>query len=356
MMRKTLRSRAVCTKNSTNLLDLVECPMRAAVVKEFGPLASHSVGELPDPHPAQGQVLVSIKATAVNFVDSLVLEGKYQFLPDRPFAPGKLPVGMVTALGVGVTDLSLGDRVLTLAEQGGYAEQVAVDAKQCFKLPESMSFVDAASMALVYDTSWFALHERARLRSGESVLVLGSTGGVGLAAIQLAKAAGARVLAGISNAAKGHLAIEAGADETVDLSRENLRDSLRDQVFAKNNGHGIDVVIDPIGGDAFDAALRALAWRGRLVVIGFAAGRIPSVKANYLLVKNIEVSGLQVSDYRKRTPELMSKCIREVFALYEAGKLKPSPTTTYPLDSFVHALQDIVDRRANGRIVLLPNP
>ncbi|MBV8752578.1 MAG: NADPH:quinone oxidoreductase family protein [Hyphomicrobiales bacterium] len=330
--------------------------MRAAVVTEFGPILSHKLGSLPDPVPATGEVLVTVKAAAVNFVDSLVVTGKYQFLPERPFAPGKLPAGVVTALGTGVQDLKIGDRVLTLAEQGGYAERIAVPARDCFKLPDSMSFVDAASMALVYDTAWFALRERARLRMGESVLVLGSTGGVGLASIQLAKALGAKVLAGIANPAKASLAREAGADALIDLSKDNLRDSLREQVFQNNSGNGVDIVLDPVGGDAFDAALRTLAWRGRLVVIGFASGRIPSVKANYLLVKNIEVSGLQISDYRKRTPELMAQCIDEIFALYEAGKLKPAPTITRPLADFAQALQDVVDRRVAGRVVLVPNP
>jgi NADPH:quinone reductase len=160
----------------------------------------------------------------------------------------------------------------------------------------------------------------------------------------------------VSSAAKAPLALEAGADAVIDLSKDNLRDALREDVYAQNGGKGVDVVIDPIGGDAFDAALRALAWRGRLVVIGFAAGRIPTVKANYLLVKNIEVSGLQVSDYRKRMPDLMGQCMDEIFALYEAGKLKPAATVTYPLEGFASALQDIVDRRATGRIVLEPNP
>jgi NADPH2:quinone reductase len=329
--------------------------MRAAVVREFGPISSHVVGELPDPMPGPGEVLVTIKAAAVNYVDSLVVTGKYQFLPERPFTPGKLPTGEISALGSGVNEFKIGDRVLTLAEQGGYAEQVSVDARQCFKLPPSMSFIEAASMALVYDTSWFALRERARVRRGESVLVLGSTGGVGLSAIQLAKALGAKVLAGVSNSAKSSIAFQAGADDFIDLSAVNLRDSLRDEVFAKNGGMGVDVVIDPIGGDAFDAALRALAWRGRLVVIGFASGRIPSVKANYLLVKNIEVSGLQVSDYRKRTPDLMAQCMQEIFAFFEAGKLVPPATFTYPLESFAHALQQVVDRRVAGRVVLLPN-
>jgi NADPH2:quinone reductase len=330
--------------------------MRAVVVKEFGPIDSHAIGELPDPRPGRSEVLVAIKATAVNYVDSLVVTGKYQFLPARPFAPGKLPAGVVTALGAGVSDLAVGERVLTLAEQGGYAEQVAVDARQCFKLPAAMSFVDAAAMALAYDTAWFALRERARLRPNESVLVLGSTGGVGRAAVQLAKAMGAKVLAGVSNPAKGSIALDAGADHVIDLSKGNLHDALREQIFANNGGEGVDIVIDPVGGDAFDAALRALAWRGRLVVIGFAAGRIPTVKANYLLVKNIEVSGLQVSDYRKRTPELMAQCMQDIFTLFEAGKLTPGAAATYPLDRFAQALQDIVDRRATGRIVLLPNP
>jgi NADPH2:quinone reductase len=330
--------------------------MRAAVVKEFGPILSHKLDSLPDPAPGAGEVLVTIKAAAVNFVDSLVVTGKYQFLPERPFAPGKLPAGVVSALGAGVQDLKVGDRVLTLAEQGGYAERIAVDARACFKLPAAMSFVDAAAMALVFDTAWFALRERARLRAGESVLVLGGSGGVGLASIQLAKALGAKVLAGVANPHKRALAENAGADAIVDLSKENLREALREQVFASNNGNGVDIVLDPVGGDVFEAALRALAWRGRLVVIGFAGGRIPSVKANYLLVKNIEVSGLQVSDYRKRTPDLMAQCIGEIFALFAAGKLKPAPTVTRPLEDFAQALQDVVDRRVAGRVVLVPNP
>jgi NADPH2:quinone reductase len=330
--------------------------MRAAVVKEFGPILSHRLDSLPDPAPGPGEVLVAIKAAAVNYVDSLVVTGKYQFLPARPFAPGKLPAGVVSALGAGVQNLKVGDRVLTMAEQGGYAERIAVDARACFTLPPSMSFVDAAGMALVYDTAWFALRERARLRAGESVLVLGATGGVGLAAIGLAKALGAKVLAGVSNPAKAPLAKTAGADAIVDLSQDNLREALRAQVFAHNGGHGVDIVLDPVGGDAFEAALRALAWRGRLVVIGFAGGRIPSVQANYLLVKNIEVSGLQVSDYRKRTPDLMAQCMKEIFTLFEAGKLKPAPTVTRPLEDFAQALQDVADRRVAGRVVLVPNP
>jgi NADPH:quinone reductase len=330
--------------------------MRAAVVTEFGPILSHKLGSLPDPAPGPGEVLVTIKATAVNFVDSLVVTGKYQFLPERPFAPGKLPAGVVSGLGAGVQNVKIGDRVLAMAEQGGYAERIAVPASACFQLPGSMSFVDAAAMALVYDTAWFALRERARLHSGESVLVLGATGGVGLAAIGLAKALGAKVLAGVANPAKAALASDAGADTIINLSKDNLRDALRAQVLEHNGGNGVDIVLDPVGGEAFEAALRTLAWRGRLVVIGFASGHIPSVKANYLLVKNIEVSGLQISDYRKRRPALMAQCMDEIFTLFAAGKLKPAATVTRPLEDFAQALQDVVDRRVAGRIVLVPNP
>jgi NADPH:quinone reductase len=330
--------------------------MRAAIVKEFGSISRTALGDLPEPKPGAGEVAVAIKATAVNFVDSLVITGKYQFLPQLPFVPGKLPVGVVTALGDGVSERRIGDRVLTLAEHGGYAQMIAVDAQKCFTLPDEMSFGAAASMALVYDTAWFALRERARLSAGESVLVLGSTGGVGFAAVQLAKALGGRVLAGVSTEAKAAAARAAGADDFIDLSKPNLRDALREQVFAKNFGRGVDVVIDPIGGDAFDAALRALAWRGRLVVVGFASGRIPEIKANYLLLKNIELSGLQVSDYRKRMPDMMAECLNNIFELFKTGKIKPPPFHFVPLDAFAASLQKVVDRRAKDRIILEPNP
>jgi NADPH2:quinone reductase len=208
----------------------------------------------------------------------------------------------VRTLGAGVTDLKVGDRVLAMAESGGYAQVCAVDAKSCYALPDKMSFPEAAASSLVYDTSWFALRERARLSDGETVLVLGASGGVGLASVQLAKAMGARVLGAIANMDKAQMVRDAGADGIIDLSAPDLHENLRAQVYAQNDGKGADIVLDMLGGDFFDAAVRALAWCGRLVVIGFAAGRIPSLKMNYVLVKNIEVSGLQVSDYRKRRP------------------------------------------------------
>ena len=326
--------------------------MRAVIVREFGPIEDLAVGEFPKPEPGPQDILLETHATAANFVDLLVIGGQYQFLPDLPFVPGKLPAGVVAEVGSAVKALKVGDRVLGMAEQGGFGEFVAVPESQCYRLPDKMPFVDAAAMALVYDTSWFALRDRARYQHGDTVLVLGATGGVGLAAVQLAKAMGAKVLAGVSSWDKADIARAAGADTVIDLSRPNLNDDLRAQVYEVTNGRGADIILDPVGADIFDAAIRALAWRGRLVVIGFAAGRIPTIRANYLLVKNIEVSGLQVSDYRKRMPGQMAACFAEIFGLYEAGKIKPAPTTILPIAEFATALTDIRDRRARGRIVL----
>jgi NADPH2:quinone reductase len=327
--------------------------MRAVVVKEFGAVEeAATLGEFAKPEPGPHDVLLEVHATAANFVDLLVIGGQYQFLPDPPFVPGKLPTGVVAAVGADVKSFKPGDRVLTMAEQGGYAEFVAVPEMQCYRLPDKMPFTEAAAMALVYDTAWFALRDRARYQAGDTVLVLGSTGGVGLAAVQLAKAMGARVLAGVSSWDKADIARSAGADVVIELSRPKLYDTLRQQVYEVTANRGVDIILDPLGADIFDAAIRALAWRGRMVIIGFAAGRIPTIKANYLLVKNIEVSGLQVSDYRKRMPGQMAACFTELFALYEAGKIKPAPTTVLPIAEFATALGDIRDRRARGRIVL----
>jgi len=326
--------------------------MRAVVVDEFGPPEQLRVRETPAPRPGRCEVLVEVHAAPVNYVDLLVVGGTYQTLPVPPFIPGKGPAGVVTALGSDVTAARVGDHVLAMAEEGGYAEAVVLRADQCYRLPPRMSSFEAASLSLVYDTAWFALRERARMAPGETVLVLGASGGVGRAAVQLARAMGARVLAGILRQEKAASAREAGADAVIDLSRQDLRDALREEVWATTEGHGADVILDPLGGDVFDAALRALAWGGRLVVIGFAAGRIPTVKTNYLLVKNIEVSGLQVSDYRKRRPAQMAACFAEIFELYEEGRIKPAPAQVFPLDQAGEALAAVRDRRLAGRAVL----
>ena len=327
--------------------------MRAALVRRFGGPEVVEVAEVPRPAPRAGEVLVEVRAVSANYVDLIVIAGRYQFKPELPFTPGKGPAGIVAAVGEGVTGLRPGNRVLAMAEIGGYAEFAVAPADHCYRLPDAMPFADAAAMALAYDTAWFALHERGRLLSGETVLVLGASGAVGHAAMMLAKAAGARVLAGIANPAKAALVREAGADAVVDLAAPDLRESLRAQVSAATRGGGADIVVDMLGDTYFEAALRALAWRGRLVVVGFAGGRIPEVKANYLLVKNIEVSGLQISDYRKRTPALVADAFAEIFALHAAGRARPMPMETFPLTEASAALARLT-ARPPGRIVLLP--
>lgn len=328
--------------------------MRAVVVEAFGPIESATLGEAPDPVAGPGDVLVQIHATAANYVDMVLIGGRHQSRPALPFIPGKGPAGVVRAVGEGVTGLEAGDRVLAMCEPGGgFAEMVALPATQCHPIPDSLPFADAASMALVFDTAWFAIRERGRYRPGETILVLGASGGVGLAATQLGKALGARVLAAAANPEKFDLALDAGADTIIELDRPDIRDSLRQQVFEATGGHGADIVIDPLGDDIFDAAIRALAWCGRMVVVGFAAGRIPTLKANYLLVKNIEVCGLQIGDYRRRAPDKTAACFSELFSLFEAGRIRPLPTTTLPIERFQDALSAIRDRTARGRIVML---
>jgi NADPH2:quinone reductase len=328
--------------------------MRAILVNEFGPLENAALGEAPEPTPGPGEVLVEVHATAANYVDILLIGGLHQSRPKLPYIPGKGPAGVVREVGVGVTALKPGDRVLAMCEPGGgYAELLAIPATMCHRMPDALSHPDAAAMALIFDTAWFSLRERGRFRPGESVLVLGATGGVGLAAIQLVKALGGTALAGVSDPAKADLVRDAGADAIIELNREDLRDSLRDQVHAATGGQGADIVIDPLGDRFFEAAIRALAWCGRYVVIGFAAGQIPTLKVNYLLVRNIEVSGLQIGDYRKRAPEKTAACFDEIFRLYAAGSIEAPPYTTMKLADAPDALRAIRDRKARGRIVLV---
>ncbi|MEC7491040.1 MAG: NADPH:quinone oxidoreductase family protein [Pseudomonadota bacterium] len=326
--------------------------MRAVVLTEYGSIANLTLTEFADPVPGPLDVIVDVRAGALNYVDLVMIGGTYQFRPEVPFVPGKAPAGIVRMVGSGVIDFMPGDRVIAMAEQGAFAELTSVHQDNCYHLPETLSFIHAASMALIFDTAWFSLIQRGRFEKGEAVLVLGASGGVGLASIQLVKAFGGRAIAAISNPEKAYLVHEAGADHIVDLNAENLRDSLREQVFSVTDGQGADIVIDPLGGDIFDAALRAVAWRGRVVIIGFAAGRIPTVKTNYLLVKNIDVGGLQISDYRRRRPDLTAECFDQIFELYRSGKVSPLPTATLPFEEFAEGLKMVANRTVNGRIVL----
>src|ERR1044071_3833949 len=266
--------------------------MRAVVVREFGGIEKAALGDMPKPEPKAGEVMIEVHAVSVNFVDLVMMSGTYQFKPSLPFIPGKLPVGVVTAVGTGVTQFKPGEHALLMAESAGFAEFTVMPESQCIKLPPSLPFEEAAAMALVYDTAYFALKDRGRIAPGETVLILGATGGVGLAAIQLAKAMGGRVFAAVASKDKEDIVRDAGADEIIDLSVPDLHESLRQQVFALTDKKGVDIIVDMLGGDIFDDAVRALAWCGRLIVIGFASGRIPSLKMNYVLVKNIEVSGI----------------------------------------------------------------
>jgi len=326
--------------------------MRAVVVREFGPPESIRVEEFPAPQPGAGQVLIDVHAAGVNFPDMLVMSGKYQILPQRPFVSGKECAGVVRAVGAEVTNCKPGDRVLMWMEYGAFAEQAVAAHENCFVLPVAMSFEEAACFGLVYQTAYFALVTRAAMQPGEIVLVTGATGGVGLAAVQLAKALGATVIAAVSTPEKAEVARLNGADDTIDVSVPNLRDSLREQLCKATAGRAADVIIDQVGGDVFDASLRALAWSGRLVVVGFAGGRIPEVKANYLLVKNIAVMGLQISDYRDHHRQAMRRAMGELFDLYAQRKLKPLVSQTYPLDRFASAFAAIAARKAIGKLAL----
>ena len=329
--------------------------MRAVLVRTHGPYDSPRLEDVADPIPGEREVVIEARAIGVNYPDVLVIEGKYQNLPPRPFTPGKEMAGVVRAVGIGVTSCKPGDRAMALIEYGAYAEQVRAPENQVFVLRESISFPDAAALGLAYQTAYFALLDRGQYRAGEIVLVTGATGGVGLAALQLAKALGATVLAAVSGPHRADPARANGADHVIDLSQPDLRESLRNQVYTVTGKRGADVVIELLGGDVFDAAMRALAWRGRMVVVGFASGRIPEVKANYLLVKNISVSGLQVSDYRDRDPAWMRRVQAELFDLYLAGKIKPHIAATYPLSRFAEALARFGRRDVVGKLILVPD-
>lgn len=326
--------------------------MRSYRVWEHGAPASMRVDTLPDLVPGPGEMAVDVKAVGINFPDVLVVSGKYQILPPRPFVPGKDLAGIVRATGPGVEGFAPGDRIMAQVENGAFAEQAIVRPFQAYRLPDGMSFEAAAAMGLVYQTAWFALVERGQYKRGETVLVGGAAGGVGLAAVQIAKGLGARVLAAVRSPDEAAVVREAGADAVIDLAVPDLREGLRAQVHAATDGHGADVVLDPLGADFFASALRAMAWCGRLVVIGFAAGEIPSLKVNYLLLKNIAVSGLQWSDYRDRTPERVQNAQAELFDLWRAGAVKPRIMRAFSFPELPEALELVSQGKVQGKAVV----
>lgn len=326
--------------------------MKAIVIEDFIAPEAVAIGNMPEPSSGDDDVLIAVRAAAVNFPDVLVVQGQYQILPERPFVPGKDAAGVILAVGANVHHMAVGDRVVAQLEHGGYAQRASAKATCCFRIPDTMSFEDAAAMGLVYQTAYFALIERAGFVAGERVLITGAVGGVGSAAIQIVKALGGVALAAVSGAEHAEVARALGADAVIDLTAPDLRNALRQQVHEATDGHGVNVVLDLLGGDVFDAALRAVAWCGRVVVIGFASGRIPVIKANYLLLKNIAVSGLQWSDYRDRQPEKVHDVQDAIFRLYEKGALKPMIAATLDLKDAGIALGKLSSGDTVGKYVL----
>ncbi len=324
--------------------------MRAIVANAIGSPEDLTIEDLPDPVPGPGEVLVDIKATAVNFPDLLVIEGKYQIIPPHPFSPGKEGAGTVAAVGEGVEALSAGDRVMVQVEWGTYAQKLVLPADNCFPMPDAMGFEEAAAIGIAYQTAHFALVARAAVKKGDRVLVTAATGSVGIAAMQLAKAFGCTVLAGVTTMSKADVALENGADGIVDLTVENLRDSIREQVKAACGA--VDVVVESVGGEVFDGAVRALDFDGRAVVVGFTGGEIPTFRTNYALLKVISVTGVNWAAYRDRDPEWVQRVQRELFDLYGEGKIAIPVQAVLPMTDYVEAFDVIRDRRVRGKVIL----
>lgn len=325
--------------------------MRAIQCRAIGNPPDLALVDLPVPEPGPGEVLVEMRAAAVNFPDLLTLEGKYQVRPPVPFIPGTEGAGVVRALGEGVSGLAAGDRVM-VSTRGLFAERVATRAENCTRFPDALDFAQAASLGTAFLTAHLALFDRARLKPGETVLIAGATGSVGLAATQLAKMHGARVLAGLTTPEKAPVARDNGADEVVDLATGDLREAIRDRVHALTQGSGVDVALDMIGGEVFSGLIRSLAWRGRLVVVGFTSGKIPELAVNYLLLKNIAVTGVNLNGYSTGDPALLRRAMSEILARAAEGKLRMPVQKILPLERYEDAFALIRDRQVRGKIVL----
>ena len=305
--------------------------------------------ELPTPSPAAGEVLVEIKAASLNFPDLLIVQNKYQVKPALPFIPGSEFSGLVQAVGEGVRHLQAGQRVACLSGTGGFGTHSVVPARICVPLPDSFALVDAAAFIMTYATSHHALVDRAQLQAGETVLVLGAAGGVGTAAIQVAKAMGARVIAAASTDDKCALCKTLGADDTINYSTENLRETLKSMTAGK----GPDVVYDPVGGDFAEPAFRSIAWRGRYLVVGFAAGPIPSLPLNLALLKGASIVGVFWGDYARREPQETAAMMAELAQWYAAGKIKPVIDSTMPMAELKAAYVHMGSRGVKGKLVMV---
>lgn len=324
--------------------------MRALVCKDFAPYDQLTVDDVPEPPLGEGFAMIEVKAAGVNFPDILLVEGKYQMKPETPFVPGMEVAGVVSAVGAGVQGVKQGDRVIAATMLGGFAEKVPVPASQIVPMPDSMSFEEGAALTTIYGTSYHALKDRARLKEGETILVLGAAGGVGIATVQLAKAMGARVIAAASSAEKLAFCRENGADEVINYAEEDLKARTKELT----GGKGVDVVYDPVGGDYSEAALRASGWDARYLVIGFAAGPIPKIPLNLALLNSRNIMGVFWGAWVGREPKANAQNLKEIFDLFEAGKLKPQISASYPLEDYAKAFEDLLERRVKGKVVLTP--
>ncbi len=324
--------------------------MRAVVCKQFGPPENLVVEDIDDPAPAPGQVLIDVKAAGVTFPDALVIEDKYQMKATPPFIPGGEAAGVVAAVGEGVQTPAVGDRVVaSLGLVGAFAERVCVPAAAARPIPANVGFAESTGLVYSYGTGYYALVDRAQLRKGETLLVLGAGGNLGLAAVELGKALGARVIAAASSHAKLDLCKQHGADETIDYSKE----SLKDRAKALTEGRGVDVVYDTVGGDYAEAALRAIAWKGRFLVIGFTAG-IPRIPLNLALLKGCQIIGVFLGAMLGREPETRESVVHAIDEMIEAGQLRPHVSRTYSLEEAPQALRDLLERRVVGKVVVAP--
>ena len=322
--------------------------MQAIVCHELTGPAALRLEEVPEPRPGPGQVRLGVKACGVNFADSLITRGQYQKQPHPPFSPGFEVSGEVLELGDGVQGIAIGDRLIAMTPHGGYAEQVVADAWRCVPLPPAMSWVHGAAFPVVFGTSHVALWHRARLRSGETLVVHGASGGVGLSAVVIGKHLGATVIATASSPEKLEVARAHGADHLIDTSREDVRTRIKELT----GGRGADVVYDPVGGELFTASLRSMTFEGRILVIGFAGGSVPQIPANHLLVKNVDVIGVNWPAYAELNPRVMTASFETLMQWVVDGAITPHVSATYPLGRAVEALNQVVGRRSTGKVVI----
>ena len=322
--------------------------MKAILCHAHGAPESLAIGELPDPVAGDGEALIEVHAASVNFPDVLMVAGKYQSQPPMPFAPGSEVGGIVRAVGKGITDLVVGDRVMASTGSGGFAEYAVVRRRGIRKIPANMDLVTAAAIGVTYGTSFHALRQRGNLQPGETLLVTGAAGGVGLSAVELGKAMGARVIACASSARKLEAARAAGADELIDYSSGNIRDRIKELT----DGKGIDVAYDAVGGPMFDQLVRSMAWNGRLLIIGFVGGDIPKVAVNLLLLKGAAAVGVFYGSFAARDPVLDAKNFDEMFAWIGNGTLKPLVSKVYDFNDYAAAMNALAHREVIGKVVL----